>query len=209
MFLRKCNAFLIPHSYTTLKSPQILFFLFLIVIELTPGTATFSLYSVTFDTFKRHDHQPWWRALFSRQKTLGIIIRVCKICKPVLEIDGWGTRSPERSQIKWSWSLVSCPFNIRISVGNRIDTDPTLEASWCTCITACDISSRVAWGNCCLHRPNNSVSLTCGSGKSNYQLQRWAHRGPRAALKALGCHPFCLPSQNENWVVCRVIKCVC
>lgn len=127
----------------------------------------------------------------------------------VPEIDGWGTLSPERSQIKWSWSLVSCPFNIQISVGNRNDYDPTPKASWCSCITACDISSRVAWGNCCLHRPNNSVSLTCGSGKSNYQLQRWAHWGPRAALKAPGCHPFSLPTQNENWVVCRVIKCVC
>lgn len=179
------------------------------MIELTPGTATFSLYSVTFDTFNRHDHQPRWRALSFRQKNPSLLLSGYKSCKLVLEIDGWGTRSLERSQIKWSWSLVSCPFNIHISVGNRIDSDPTLEASWCTCITACDISSRVALGNCCLHRPNNSVSLTCGSGKSNYQLQRWARRGPRAVLKALGCHPFCLPSQNENWVVCRVIKCVC
>ncbi len=209
MFLRKCNAFLIPHSYTTLKSPQILFFLFLIVIELTPGTATFSLYSVTFDTFKRHDHQPWWRALFSRQKPWvllsGYVRSANQSSKLMAEVHG----PLKEVKLNDHGSLVSCPFNIRISVGNRIDTDPTLEASWCTCITACDISSRVAWGNCCLHRPNNSVSLTCGSGKSNYQLQRWAHRGPRAALKALGCHPFCLPSQNENWVVCRVIKCVC
>lgn len=196
------------HTPTHLwKPPGTLFFV--TVIDLTLETVTFSLYSVTFDTFNRHDHQPRWRALSSRKKTLPIIIRICKCCTPVLGIDGWGTWSPERSQIKWSWSLVSCPFNIRISGGNRIDSDPTLEASWCTCITACDISSRVAWGNCCLHRPNNSVSLTCGSGKSNYQLQRWARWGPRAALKALGCHPFCLPSQNENWVVCRVIKCVC